>query len=152
MRPSCIGEPITNSSPASSYARASSSSTRSREARGDLPHPVRVDTDSGVLHRREHRRERELDLVVEPLEAALANPLAQERRQPKGCFRVPDEGRGLLLRCRLRLQLEPVLRSKVAQQVLGAAGVDEIGRDQRVVGSFDAERLRVVHGEQGVTL
>ncbi len=65
---------------------------------------------------------------------------------------MADESRGLVLRRGLRLQLEAVLGSKVVEQILGAAGVDEIGRDERVVGSFDAERLRIVHGEQGVTL
>ena len=31
------------------------------EARGDLAHPVRVDPDARVLHRREHGGERKLD-------------------------------------------------------------------------------------------
>ena len=37
------------------------------QPRGDLAHAVRVDLDAGVLHRGEHRRERELDVAVERL-------------------------------------------------------------------------------------
>ena len=61
IRATCWVEPIMNSSPASSYARDSSSSTRSAQARRDLAHPVRVDLDARALHRGEDRRERELD-------------------------------------------------------------------------------------------
>jgi len=46
------------------------------EASRDLAHPVRVDAHAHVLHRREDAGERELDLVVQALEAALPHALA----------------------------------------------------------------------------
>ena len=118
------------------------------EPRGDLAHAVRVDPDARVLHRREHAGERKLDLVVEPLEAALPHLLAQQRSEPARRLRVTDERRRLLLGRRLRLELEAVLGSEVVEQVLRAAGVDQVRRDHRVVGSFDPQRLRVVHRER----
>src|SRR5713101_5541921 len=43
-----------------------------RESRRDLAHAIRVDLDADVLHRREHRGERKLDVVVQLLAATLA--------------------------------------------------------------------------------
>ena len=63
---------------------------------------------------------------------------------------MTHERGGLLLRRRLRLELEPVLRSEVVERVLGASGVDQVRREQRVVGRVDAKRLRVVDGQRDV--
>ena len=148
MRPSCTGEPM--------HELLARELVRARlelldpvgEPSGDLAHAVRVDADSRVLHRGEHARERKLDLVVEPLEAALAHLVAQQGSEPARRLRVTHESRGLVLGRRLRLELEAVLRSEVVEQVLRAAGVDQVRGDQRVVGRVDAQRLRVVHGER----
>jgi hypothetical protein len=48
-----------------------------RESRGDLAHAVLVDLDPRVLHGGEHGGKRELDVVVQLLRAALAQPRAQ---------------------------------------------------------------------------
>ena len=117
------------------------------EARGDLAHAVRVDPDARVLHRGEHRGQRKLDLVVEPLHPALADALAEERSEPAGGLGVTDERGRLLLRGRVGLELEAVFRGEVVEGVLGPAGIDQVRGEQRVVGGLDAKRLGVVNGE-----
>jgi hypothetical protein len=94
-----------------------------------------------------HSGQRQLDLVVEALEAPLAHPFAEDGCEPARRLGVPDEGRGLLLRRRLRLELERVLGGEVVEIVLGATGVDQVRGDHRVVGCRDAQGLRVVHGK-----
>ena len=123
-----------------------------REPRGDLPHAIRVDLDAGVLHRREHRREGQLDVLVEPLHPPLAQPGAQLGREAARGLGAPDERRGLLLRGGLGNKLEAVLAREVVEVVAGAAGVDEVRRDQRVVRrrAAEAEQLGVVGQERRV--
>ena len=104
------------------------------EARSDLTHAVGVDPDPGVLHVGEHRGERQLDLVVELLGAPLAHARAEQRREAANGLRAPDEGGGLLLGRGHRHELEAVLAREVVELVAGAAGIDEVGGDQRVVG------------------
>ena len=142
-----------NSSPASSYAFASSSSTRSAEPGRDLAHAIRVDLHAGVLHRGEDGGERQLDLVVEPLGAAFGDALAHRAGEPACGLGARDQRRGLLLRGGLGNHLEPVLALEVLDQVLGAAGLDQVRLDQRVVGRRHRQpwqRLEVVRHELGI--
>ena len=123
------------------------------EPRRDLAHPVGVDLDAGVLHRREHRGERQLDLVVEPLGAALDDAFAHRPGEAPRGLGARDQRRRLLFRRRLGDHLEPVLALEVVDRVLGAAGLDQVGRDQRVVGRAHRQarqRLEVVRDEVGV--
>ena len=123
-----------------------------REPGGDLAHAVRVDLDACVLHRREHRGQRQLDVLVELERAALDDALAHRRGEPAGCLGMPDEARRRLLRGRLRVELEAVLGREVVDEVRRAAGLDQVRREHRVVGRSEREvqRLRVVRDELGV--
>ena len=120
------------------------------EARGDLAHAVGVDPDPGVLHVGEHRGERQLDLVVELLGAPLAQTRPEQRRETADGLRAPDERGGLLLGRGHRHELQAVLAREVVQLVAGAAGIDEIRGDQRVVRGRPAEpqELRVVRRDR----
>ena len=133
-----------NSSPASSCARPSSSSIRSLEARRDLPHAVRVDANAGVLHPRQHARQRQLDVLVERDEIALGKPGAHERGEAKRQRRAADERRRLLLGRRHRVERDPVLRGEVGEIVSRAPRLDQVRGEERVVDRIYAERLRVV--------
>ena len=95
---------------------------------------------------REHDGERQLDLVVEPLRAPLAQPRAQLRGEPSRRLGAPDERGGLLLGGRLGDELDAVLAGEVVELVAGAARVDEVGGDERVVRrrAAEAQALRVV--------
>ena len=119
------------------------------EACGDLAHPVRVDPDPRLLHVREHDGERQLDLVVEPLRAPLAEPGAQLRGQSSRGFGVPDERGGLLLGGGLGDELDAVLAGEVVELVARPARVDEVGGDAgcRRRRAAEAKRLCVVRGE-----
>ncbi len=118
------------------------------EPRGDLAHPVLVDLDAGLLHRGQHRRERQLDPAVERLHVALADPLEQEVAQPERGGGVADERSGLLLGRRIRLELQAVLRLELYERILGPGGLDQVREEQRVVDRLDALSLCVVddHG------
>ena len=118
----------------------------------DLAHPVRVDADSRVLHRAEHDGQRELDLPVEALGAALGDLRGERLGESAGRLRMPDESRGLLLGRRIRLELDPVLRHEVVERVLGPPGVDQVRGDHRVVGDgrTEPQRLRVVDDDREV--
>ena len=121
-----------------------------REPGRDLPHAVGVDADARVLHVREHDRERQLDLVVQLLDPPLADPRAQRGREPARGLGPADERGGLLLGRGLRDELETVLAREVVELVAGAARVDEVRRDQRVVAwATEAQALRVVRGDLG---
>ena len=117
------------------------------QAGGDLAHPVGVDLDAGGLHRGEHLGQRELDLAVERLGAALPDALEQGLAEAQGRRRVAHERSRLLLRLGDRLQLDPVLRREVVELVVGPARLDQVREDHRVVDGLDAQRLRVV-GDQ----
>ena len=62
------------------------------EPRRDLAHAVGVDLDAGVLHRREHGGERQLDVLVELQRAALDEALAHRRRRAGGAPRRAGRG------------------------------------------------------------
>ena len=121
-----------------------------REPRGDLPHAVRVDPDSGVLHRREDLGERELDGAVQRVEAALGDPRPQERSELVDGGAVADERRGLLVGRRLGHELDAVLGSEVVEWIVRAPGLDQVGHQERVVDDVQAPRLGVVGDERGV--
>ena len=114
------------------------------QPRRDLAHPVLVDLHPGVFHRGEDRRQRELDVAVERLHAALAHALEEQVAQPERRRGVADERSGLLLGGRVRLELEPVLGCELVQRVLGARRLDQVREEQRVVLRRDALRLGVV--------
>src|SRR5207253_8651984 len=84
----------------------------------DLAHPVRVDADAGGLHLGENMDERHLDVAVERLGATLADALEQRLPQAPRDRRMADEPRPLLLRVRLGLRLDRVLRLEVVEEVL----------------------------------
>ena len=113
----------------------------------DLAHAVRVDPDSGALHRGEDGGQRELDLAVQGLLAPLAHALEERVAQPERRGRSPYERGRLLFGLRLRDELQAVLGSEVVELVLGAAGLDQVREDQRVVGRLDPERLGVVRDD-----
>ena len=117
------------------------------EPRGDLAHPVGVDLDPGRLHLGEHAGQRQLDLAVERGEAALLEPLQQRPDQPARRLRPPHERGRLLVGLGLRHELDPVLGGEVVELVLGAAGIDQVRGEQRVVARVDPQRLRVVHDQ-----
>ena len=100
-----------------------------REPGGDLAHPVGVDPDPGVLHVRQDRGQRQLDLVVQRLHPPLAEPPAQLRREHARRLGAPHERGGLLLGRRVGHELEPVLAREVVELVPRPARIDEVGRD-----------------------
>ncbi len=55
----------------------------------------------------------------------------------------------VLVRLRRREDLDAVLRGEVLELVRGAAGLDQVRGEQRVVAGVDAERLRIVDDEVG---
>ena len=116
------------------------------QAGGDLPHAVRVDAHAGVLHRREDDGERELDLAIQALRTALGDLREERLGEAASGLGVPDERGRLLLRRRIGLELDRVLGHEVVELVLGAARVDQVGEEHRVLGDGLAEpqRLRVV--------
>ena len=149
IRASCWVEPSWNGSPASSRACAFELLDPLLEACRDLAHSVRVDPDPRLLHVGEHDGQRQLDLVVEALRAPLAEPGAQLRSQPSRGFGVADERGGLLLRRGLGDELDAVLAGEVVELVSRPTRVDEVGREQSVVGgrSPEPKHLCVVRGE-----
>ncbi len=104
----------------------------------------------GLFHRRQHGRERELDLAVELLHVALADALEERLGEARGGGGVADERVGLLLGGRVGLQLEAVLARELVQRVLGARRLDEVREEQRVLLSGDPMRLGVVDEERPV--
>ena len=119
------------------------------QAGSDLPHAVRVDAHAGVLHRREDDRERELDLAIQALRPALGDLREERLGEAASGLGVADERGRLLLRRRIGLELDRVLGHEVVELVLGAARVDQVGEEHRVLGGGLAEpqRLRVVRRE-----
>src|SRR6185312_3714451 len=94
-------------------------------------------------------RERQLDLVVEPLGAPLPEPRAELGGEPACRLGVADERGGLLFGGRLGFELDPVLPREVVELVPRTAGVDEVSGEQRVLGrrAAEAEGFRVVCGD-----
>ena len=139
-----------NSSPASSCARASSSSTRSASRAVISPMryvSMRTPTSSMAAST---ARQRQLDVAVERIEAALGDPRAQLRIEAERRRRAADERGRLLVGRRLRDELDAVLGGEVVEQVRRAARVDQVGHEQRVVDRLEPRRLRVVEDERGV--
>src|SRR5262249_56512184 len=91
------------------------------EAGRDLAHPVRVDLDADLLHCDEHRGQRQLDLSVELLVAALADALEQRLAQTERPRGMANEPCRLLLRLLLPVELEAVLRGAIVEPVRRAA-------------------------------
>ena len=75
---------------------------------------------------REDDRERELDLAVQALRAALGDLRDERRGEAASGLGVPDERGRLLLRRRVGLELDAVLGHEVVELVLGAARVDQV--------------------------
>ena len=120
------------------------------QPRGDLAHAVGVDADADVLHRRQHLGERQLDVAVERVEAALGDPLSHRGVEPERGGGVADERRGLLVRRRSGDELDPVLGREVVERVRRPAGLDQVGHQERVVGGRRAaERCRGVVDRRG---
>ena len=117
------------------------------QARRDLAHPVLVDLDARDLHRGEHGRERELDLAVERLHAALAHAREERPGEPRGRGGAADERLGLLLGGRIGAELEAVLRRQLVEGVRRARRLDQVREQQRVLLRGDALRLGVVDDE-----
>ena len=120
------------------------------QARGDLAHPVGVDADPDVLHRREHARERKLDLPVQRVEAALGDARAELRLELERRGRLADESGGLLVGRRLGDELDAVLRRQVVEKVRRAAGLDQVGHEQRIVGGVDPRGLGVMDDQRRI--
>jgi hypothetical protein len=120
------------------------------ESGGDLAHPVRVDLDARVLHPGKHLGERELDLPVERVEASFGDPLPHRAGEPERRGAVANQGGGVLLGRRLRLQLDSVLGGEVVERIRRAAGLDEIRHEERVVHNVETQRLCVVGNEVGI--
>src|SRR5262249_50616131 len=112
-----------------------------REAGRDLAHPVGVDPHASAFHRREHLRERQLELAVEARELAVLEPLEQGRREPARKLGGADERGGLLVGGRDRDELDAVLGGELGERVRGTARLDQVRREDRVVGRLDSERL-----------
>ena len=130
------------------------------KASGDLAHAIGVDLDADVLHRREHLGQRQLDLPVEALGAPLGQAFAHPTDQPARKLGAPDERGRLLLGRRVEQHVDAVLGREVVELVGRSAGLDQVGREQRVVGNaahplrlgvvddelaFDARRSRADH-------
>ena len=103
------------------------------EPRGDLTHAVRVDLDADVLHRREHRGERQLDAVVQLLAPPLPQPRAQRPCESPRHLGRADQRRRFLLHLGLRQRLDPVLRGEILELVRGPSGLDQVRGDHRVL-------------------
>jgi hypothetical protein len=76
--------------------------------------------------------------------ASLADTLEQRVAQTQRRGRVADEPRRFLLRLRLRMDLQAVLRREVVELVPGTRRLDQVGGDHRVVHGLYAKGLRVV--------
>ena len=87
------------------------------QPRGDLAHAVCVDADADVLHRGQHLGQRQLDVAVERVEAALGDPCAELRIEAERRRRATDERRRLLLGGRLGDELDAVLGGEVVEDV-----------------------------------
>jgi hypothetical protein len=111
--------------------------------------PIRYGVDLDALRppSREHLGQGQLDLAVERLRPALADALEQRVAQAQGRGRVANECRGLLLGLGDGQQLDPVLGREIVERVLGAAGLDQVREDHRVVRRLDAQRLGVVRDQ-----
>ena len=83
---------------------------------------------------------------------ALAHPLEQRLAQPQRRRGVADEPGGLLLGLGLGQQLDAVLRSEIVELIRSAARLDQVRRDHRVVGRFDAQGLGVMRDELALEL
>ena len=85
MRPSCCGEPRLNSSPAIAKISRCSRSTAASTSTAISRSAPWIERDAGALHRRQHRRERQLDVGVErELTAAFELLARRAREQPGG--------------------------------------------------------------------
>ena len=128
-----------NSSPASSYARASSSSTRS--ASRAVISPIRyasiltpassIAASTAVSGSSISRR-----AAHEPRSATRSRSAAPAAAAP----RPAGQARPSPPRPRLRQDLEPVLGGELVERVLGAARLDQVGGEQRVVGGLHVSR------------
>ena len=138
-----------NSSPASSYALRLELLDAVGEPGGDLAHAVRVDLDPGVLHRREHRGQRQLDLAVERL-ARRARGRARASGRAGAASRPAWRTRAAVSSSAVGLgdQLEAVLGGEVVELVAGAARARS-GTRAIIVSSTAStrERLGVVRDE-----
>ena len=118
------------------------------QPRRDLAHPVLVDLDAGVLHRRQHRRQRQLDVAVQVLGAALREPVAEQRREPARALArparapsspPPPRGSGT--------GSTPYSRTRSSTAYSARPGLDQVRGDHRVVDRLEREprqRLEVV--------
>ena len=156
--PSCWGEPIVNSRPASSQISACSVSAWPASCVGDRRELVRVELDALALHPGEHLDQRHLDLAHHPLEPEVGElrrwRAASSQAEARGLGRIvgllvsPVRARAARRRA-VRIasaQRDPLVGGELVELVGAARRVDQVGGDHRVVG--EVERPGGEVGEQ----
>ncbi len=89
----------------------------------------------------------QLDVAVQVGDAALVETFEQRPDQPARRLGAADERGRLLVGRRRRQELDAVLGGEIVELVGGAARIDQIRGEQRVLLRAHAQRLRVVHDE-----
>ena len=98
---------------------------------------------------REDDAERKLDIAVQAVGATLADLRGERPRETPRRFGVTHERSRLLLGGRVGLELDAVFGHEIVELVLGAARIDQIREDHRVVGGrlSQPQRFRVVRDD-----
>ena len=130
------------------------------EAGADLAETLRIELQALPLHRREHLDQRQFDLVQEPLQAELGDPLLLAGCQLVDEARLTgrvEQGLGLLAELELRvlgllllLHRHPGVGSELDQVVVAPGGIQEVGADHGVVRKLDCDPGCGRRGEQAV--
>ena len=127
IRASCCGEPIVNSSPASSQMRCSSSSISSDDARRGLAQQVGVELHALALEPVEHLDERQLDLVQQPAQLQPVDLLLLVLRTAP----VPASASARPARP-LDHRLDARLVHQLVERIAPPRRVDQVGGHRRV--------------------
>ena len=148
--PSCCGEPIVNSRPASAQISACRDSAWPASCSEIAASLAGVELDALALHAGEHLDQRHLDLAHHPLEAEVGELRAlaggQLPGQAGGLRRIAGPARLLLSERELPVvgglgvasaHRDPLVGGELVELVGPPRRVDQVGGDHRVVGEVE---------------